>query len=287
MYNYQIVYIKNYYERLSMRLLITNELIYKWTAYYLCKKITLAHKNSNKPFVLGLPTGSTPLGVYKELIKLYKNGQLSFTNVVTFNMDEYVGLSKEHPQSYNYYMHHHFFDHVDIDRKNVHILNGKAKNLEKECLQFEKKIADCGGIDIMLGGVGVDGHIAFNEPGSSLSSLTRIKTLNHSTIVANSRFFDNDISKTPYLALTMGIQTILNAREIIILAAGTQKSLAVHQAIEGGISSMCPITALQMHNKAVIVCDKLATHELKVKTIDYFEDIIDEYSDMLKYVKNI
>lgn len=269
-----------------MRLLVTNQLLCKWAALYLCKKIKEFNRNANRPFVLGLPTGSTPLQLYQELIKLYREGKISFKNVVTFNMDEYVGLSKEHPQSYFYYMHSNFFDHIDIERKNINILNGNVKNLDKECKDFEKKISNYGGMDIIFGGVGEDGHIAFNEPGSSLNSVTRVKTLNHSTVAANSRFFNYEIAKTPNLALTMGIKTILDAKEVVILAQGIKKAQAVWNAVEGAVSSICPITALQLHNKVVIACDDLATHELKVKTVRYFENVVDEYSEVLVYTLN-
>jgi len=261
-----------------MRLLITKHGVGRWAAHYLCKKISNAQPTATKPFVLGLPTGSTPLDMYKELIKLYQMNKLSFKNVITFNMDEYVGLSKEHLQSYNYYMHKNFFDHIDINRNNVHILNGNAENLEQECLDFESKIKEHGGIDLMFGGVGEDGHIAFNEPGSSLNSITRVKTLNHSTIVANARFFNHSVTDTPKLALTMGIKTIMDAKEVVILAKGVVKSTAVYSAIEGAITSMSPVSALQLHNKAVVVCDEHAAYELKLKTIRYFDAIEDDYS---------
>jgi glucosamine-6-phosphate deaminase len=269
-----------------MRLLVTHNLLGKWAAHYLSRKLQQFSANSTRPFVLGLPTGSTPLYMYQELVQLYRQGKISFKNVITFNMDEYVGLPQGHPQSYAHYMHTNFFDHVDIPKQNIHILDGNAKDLEAECNHFEQKIAACGGMDIIFGGVGEDGHIAFNEPGSSLNSETRVKTLNYSTIVANSRFFNHDLAQTPQLALTMGIKTILSSKEVVILAQGIKKARAVCQAIEGAISSICPITALQQHNKVVIACDDLATYELKVKTMRYFEDIHDEYSALLNQLTN-
>src|SRR3989337_3078731 len=180
-----------------MRLIIqpSYELVSKWTANYIATKIKEFNPNSKKLFVMGLPTGSSPIGMYKELIKLYKRGYVSFKYVKTFNMDEYVGLPEDHPESYHYFMWHHLFSHVDIPHENVNILNGNAKDLKKECEHYEEKIKKIGGIHLFLGGIGPDGHIAFNEPGSSLSSRTRIKTLNLNTIKANSRFFENDINK--------------------------------------------------------------------------------------------
>ena len=157
-----------------------------------------------------MPTGSTPIETYKELINLYKEGVLSFENVITFNMDEYVGLAPEHEQSYHYFMHENFFKHIDIKEENINILNGLAENLEEECQRYEDKIKSVGGIDLFLGGIGEDGHIAFNEPGSSLASRTRDKDLTYDTILANSRFFDNDINKVPKLALTIGVGTLMD-----------------------------------------------------------------------------
>ena len=175
-----------------------------WVADYVIDRIKKAKPTKQKPFVLGLPTGSSPLPVYREFIKRYKAGKVSFKNVVTFNMDEYVGLPENHKESYHYFMYDNLFNHIDIPRENINILNGNAKNLDKECIEYEKKIKRYGGIDLFLGGIGPDGHIAFNEPGSSLSSRTRIKTLSYDTILANSRFFDGDMKKVPTQALTVG-----------------------------------------------------------------------------------
>ena len=174
-----------------MRLLIHDNYqdLSKWLAYYVAGKINKFQPTKTKPFVIGLPTGSSPLGVYLELISLYKDEKVSFKNVVTFNMDEYVGISEDHPESYHYFMYSNFFNHIDIPKENINILNGNAIDLLKECSDFEEKIMKVGGIELFLGGIGSDGHIAFNEPGSSLSSRTRLKTLTHDTIMANSRFF--------------------------------------------------------------------------------------------------
>ena len=182
-----------------MRLIIQPDYqsVSQWAAHYVAAKIKAANPTPEKPFVLGCPTGSSPLGMYKALIDLNKKGIVSFQNVVTFNMDEYVGLPKEHPESYYSFMWNNFFSHIDIKPENTNILNGNAADLNAECARYEEKIKSYGGIDLFMGGIGPDGHIAFNEPGSSLSSRTRQKTLTTDTIIANSRFFDNDINKVP------------------------------------------------------------------------------------------
>lgn len=223
--------------------------------------------------VLGLPTGSTPLGVYHDLVELHRKGGLSFANVVTFNMDEYVGLHEDHPQSYHRFMWDNFFSHIDIKRDNVHILDGMAPDLSVECASYEASITAAGGIDLFLGGVGPDGHIAFNEPGSSLCSRTRVKTLTMDTRIANARFFEGDISQVPSTALTVGVGTIMDAREVLILVNGHAKARALRDAVEGGISHMCTLSALQMHQRGIIICDEDATVELKVGTVRYFKEI--------------
>jgi glucosamine-6-phosphate deaminase len=261
-----------------MRLLITKHNLGCWAAHYVAHKINQFAPSATRPFVLGLPTGGTPLDMYRELIRLNQENVVSFEYVITFNMDEYVGLAKTHPQSYHYYMWHNFFNHIDIKPENVHILDGMASDLDLECANYEAAIHACGGIHLQLGGVGEDGHLAFNEPGSSLASKTRSKDLNLSTVMANSRFFDNDLAKTPKFALTIGIDTIMQAQEVVILAKGLAKASAVCQAIEGAVSSMCPITALQFHRKALILCDEHAAYELKLKTIKYFANMQDDYS---------
>lgn len=245
----------------------------KWVASYIIAKIkdtNLARKNS---FVLGLPTGSSPLPVYKEFIKRYKAGDVSFKNVVTFNMDEYVGLPDNHTESYHYFMHDNLFRHIDIPKKNINILNGNAKDLEKECALYEEKIKKAGGIDLFLGGIGPDGHIAFNEPGSSLSSRTRVKSLTYDTILANSRFFDGDINKVPKQALTVGVGTVMDAKEVILIVSGFNKARALKAVVEEGISHMWTASILQMHQRGIIVCDEAATMELQNETVKYFTSI--------------
>jgi glucosamine-6-phosphate deaminase len=258
-----------------MRILIQEsyQALSKWVAYYIAQKIQQANPTEDNPYVLGLPTGSSPIGTYQELIELYKQGLLSFKNVVTFNMDEYVGLPEENPQSYHYFMWSKLFSHVDIPEENVNILNGNAEDLEGECAAFEKKIKDVGGIDLFLGGIGPDGHIAFNEPGSSLSSRTRIKTLTYDTRLANSRFFNNDINKVPRTALTVGVGTIMDARRVLIIISGYSKARALQKGVEEGVNHMWTISMLQLHQHGIIVCDEDATMELKVGTVKYFKDI--------------
>lgn len=244
-----------------------------WTAKYIADAINRKAATTSAPFVLGLPTGSTPIGTYKELIRLNKEGYVSFANVITFNMDEYVGLPEEHPQSYHSFMWDNFFSHIDINPDNVNILNGNAADLKKECDDYEKRIESAGGIDLFLGGVGEDGHLAFNEPFSSMASRTRIKTLTEDTILVNSRFFDGDVNQVPKLALTVGVATVLSAEEVIVLAFGPKKARAVREGVEGAYSHQWTITGLQTHRHGILVTDEAAAGELKVNTYKYFKDI--------------
>jgi len=258
-----------------MRVIIepTYKVASKWAANYVAGRINEFGPTDSKPFVLGLPTGSSPLGMYRELIELNKAGTVTFKNVVTFNMDEYVNLPKDHSESYHSFMWNNFFSHIDIPKENANILDGNAPDLEAECAKYEEKIKKVGGINLFVGGIGPDGHIAFNEPGSSLSSLTRVKTLTYDTIIANSRFFDGDINKVPKTALTVGVKTVLDAEEVLIIVNGHNKARALQHAIEQGVNHMWTISALQMHPKGIIVCDEEATIELKVGTAKYFKDI--------------
>lgn len=182
-------------------------------------------------------------------------------------MDEYVGIPRDHPESYHSFMWKHFFSHVNVNPNNVHILNGNAPNLEAECVAYEDAIKRVGGIDLFLAGIGEDGHIAFNEPGSSLASRTRVKTLAYDTILANSRFFDNDINKVPRMALTVGVQTVLEAREVVVIIIGQRKALALQRCIEQGVNHMWTLSSLQLHPHPMIVADEDATLELQVKTV--------------------
>ena len=209
--------------------------------------------------------------MYKKLIEFYKAGKISFKFVKTFNMDEYVDLPRDHPESYHYYMYNCFFKHIDIDPKNVHILDGNAADLIAECDLFEDKIKEAGGIELFIGGIGPDGHIAFNEPGSSLVSRTRVKTLASDTLEANARFFDNDIEKVPKQALTVGVGTVMDAKEVMILITGSHKAFALYKAIEEGVNHMWTVSAFQQHPRTLIICDEDATLELRVKTVKYFK----------------
>ena len=245
----------------------------QWAAEHVIQRINEAQPTADKPFVLGLPTGSSPEGMYACLVKANKEGRVSFKNVLTFNMDEYVGLPEEHPESYHSFMARNLFDHIDCPKENIHILNGNAPDLEAECKHYEEMIREAGGIDLFLGGIGPDGHIAFNEPYSSLSSRTRVKTLTTDTIIANSRFFDNDVNKVPKLALTVGVGTVMDAKEVMILVNGHHKARALKAAIEGAVCQEWTISARQTHQHGIIVCDEPATDELKVGTYKYFKDI--------------
>ncbi|KAG0746178.1 hypothetical protein G6F57_004465 [Rhizopus arrhizus] len=258
-----------------MRLIVRDdyEEVTSYVANYVKERINQFKPSESRPFVLGLPTGSSPVGVYKKLVEIYKSGEISFKHVVTFNMDEYVGLPRDHPESYHSFMWKHLFMHVDIHPDNVHILDGNAPDLDEECKKFEADIARVGGIELFLGGIGPDGHIAFNEPGSSLTSRTRVKTLAYETIIANARFFDGDVSKVPKLALTVGVATVMDAREVLVIITGAHKAIALANCIEGGVNHMWTVSAIQMHPKGLIVCDEDATLELHVKTVKYFKSI--------------
>ena len=245
----------------------------RWTARHIARRIRAKQERSGTPFVLGLPTGSTPLGTYRELIEMYRAGELSFANVITFNMDEYVGLPETHPQSYHTFMREHLFRHVDLRPENTHLLDGNAPDLGRECADYEQRIAEVGGIDLFLGGVGEDGHLAFNEPFSSLGSRTRVKTLTEDTRRVNARFFGDDAGQVPRQALTVGVATVLDAREVVILALGPRKAEALRQCVEGPCSHTATITALQMHPHAVVVCDDPAATQLRVATYRYFKEI--------------
>lgn len=211
--------------------------------------------------VLGLATGSTPVGTYKELIRMHKEEGLDFDQVVTFNLDEYIGLPPEHDQSYRYFMDQNLFNHINIRKENTHIPDGLAKDPEAFCEQYEEMIKEAGGIDIQLLGIGSNGHIAFNEPGSSLGSRTRIKTLTEQTRRDNARFFEK-FEDVPKYAFTMGIGTIMEARRIILLANGPNKAEAVAKTIEGPITAMVPATVVQLHRIATIIVEKEAASKL-------------------------
>ena len=243
----------------------------EWAARHIIDAIN-SHKEA-RPYVLGLPTGSSPIGVYQRLVAANKRGEVSFRNVVTFNMDEYVGLPRTHHESYWYFMHDNLFDHIDIPKENINILNGLAEDPEEECRRYEEKIASYGGIDLFLGGIGVDGHIAFNEPYTSLTSRTGLRSLTTDTRIVNSRFFGNDPEKVPAQALSVGVGTVTDSKEVLILINGHNKARALAATVEGGVSQKWTCSALQMHNGAIIACDEAACGELTVDTYKYFLDI--------------
>lgn len=246
-----------------------------WAARHIAQAIKEKATVTDAPFVLGLATGSTPIGTYDELIRMYKAGEISFKNVITFNMDEYVALPEEHPESYHSFMHRYFFDHVDVPAENINILNGNAADLKAECDNYEKRIVAAGGIDLFLGGVGEDGHLAFNEPYSSLQSRTRVVDLTYDTLLVNSRFFDNDINKVPRQAMSVGVATVTDAKEVLVLAFGHKKARAIQAAVEGPMTHTVTVSALQNHPSGIIVCDELAAGELKVNTYRYFKEVED------------
>ncbi|KAI5630737.1 glucosamine-6-phosphate isomerases/6-phosphogluconolactonase domain-containing protein [Phthorimaea operculella] len=219
--------------------------------------------------------------MYRKLIEFHKEGRLSFKYVKTFNMDEYVGLPRDHPESYHYYMWNEFFKHVDIEPSNAHVLDGNAPDLVAECARFEQLIKEAGGVHLFIGGIGPDGHIAFNEPGSSLVSRTRVKTLAYDTLEANKRFFGNDISKVPRQALTVGVGTVMDAKEVMILITGVHKALALAKAVEEGVNHMWTVSAFQQHPQTIFVCDEAATLELRVKTVKYFKALSEEHQKLI------
>lgn len=207
--------------------------------------------------VIGLATGDTPKGMYRELVKLYNNGDIDFTNIKTFNLDEYYGLSKENPQSYHYYMMENLFKHVNIKKENIHIPNGMAESIEKECEEYEKKIQEAGGIDLQVLGIGRNGHIGFNEPDLKFEAKTHLVELDEDTIKANSRFF-NSIDEVPTKAISMGIKTIMHAKKILLLASGKEKAEAIYKAVKGKITPEVPASILQLHPDAILIVDKEA-----------------------------
>lgn len=245
----------------------------QWAANHVIERINEFNPTPDHKFVLGLPTGSSPVGMYNELVEANRAGKVSFKNVITFNMDEYVSLPETHPESYHAFMARNLFDHIDCPKENIHILNGNAADLQAECKHYEEMIKEAGGIDLFIGGIGPDGHIAFNEPGSSLSSRTRMKTLTTDTRIANSRFFGGKPENVPAHALTVGVGTVMDAREVMILVNGHGKARAMQAAIEGAVNHMWTISALQMHEHGIIVSDEEAADELKVSTYKYFKDI--------------
>jgi glucosamine-6-phosphate deaminase len=228
--------------------------------------------------VLGLATGSTPVGLYKELAQRHKLKGLDFSQVTTFNLDEYLGLPPSHEQSYRFFMDQNLFKHINVPPSSVHVPYGHAEGVLEFCEWYENAIKQAGGIDIQILGIGGDGHIAFNEPGSSLGSRTRLKTLTEETIKDNARFFD-DLAQVPRFAITMGVGTILEARKIILIANGPKKAKIIAEAIEGPITSQVSASALQLHRDVVVILDKEAGLELK--RADYYKWVFDQKKKLL------
>jgi glucosamine-6-phosphate deaminase len=228
--------------------------------------------NAKPNAVLGMATGSTPLGLYQELVRLHREEELDFSRVTTFNLDEYVGLPVNHPQSYHYFMREHFFQHVNIPPHNINIPSGTTSNYRAFCEWYEQRIGECGGIDLQILGIGSDGHIAFNEPTSSMSSRTRLKTLSKMTIDDNARFFDRR-EDVPVYAITMGVGTILDAM-LVLVASGRAKARAIAQAVEGPVTSMVTASAIQLHRDATVIVDEEAASELAMR--DYYTFIYEK-----------
>ena len=220
--------------------------------------------------VLGLATGSTPLGVYQELIRMHKEERLDFSLVTTFNLDEYVGLAPTHNQSYRYFMQSNLFNHINISPWNTHVPDGMAVDFEVHCREYEHRIRDAGGIDLQLLGIGTDGHIAFNEPGSSLGSRTRLKTLASETVRDNARFFSS-AEEVPRLAVTVGVGTILEARRCLLLALGSSKAAAIHATVEGPVTAQITASALQLHREVIVVVDEPASSALHRR--QYYDEV--------------
>ena len=217
----------------------------------------------NKPdCVLGLATGSTPIGLYKELIRMHKEEGLDFARVTTFNLDEYYGLAPAHDQSYHYFMHDNLFNYINVSPANIHVPSGTAPDVEVSCARYEEMIEEAGGIDIQVLGIGSDGHIAFNEPGSSLASSTGLVTLTEETVKDNARFFET-AEEVPRFAVTMGVGTILETRKCLVLASGAKKAGIIAEAVEGPITSQITASALQMHPDTVVIVDEEASAAFK------------------------
>ncbi len=207
--------------------------------------------------VLGLATGSTPEGMYRELVKLNQERTVDFSGVITFNLDEYIGLPPGHPQSYHHYMHHHFFNHINVAPQNIHIPQGQAGNMAETCLEYDQKIADAGGIDLQVLGIGANGHIGFNEPHTYLKMQTHLIDLTEETVEANSRFFDT-AEEVPRQAVTMGMGSIMQARRILLLASGKNKAPAIKETVSGKITTAVPASFLQLHREVILILDKEA-----------------------------
>jgi glucosamine-6-phosphate deaminase len=252
----------------------------EWAAHYVAHAINDFSPDRKNRFVLGLPTGSTPLEMYRILVQLHNAGIVSFEHVVVVNMVEYIGIPPEHPMSYHSYIREHLFRHIDLPEENIVYFNGDADDPESECDEYEERIERLGGMHLFIGGIGPDGHIAYNEPGSSFQSRTRVIRLREDTIRANARFFSDDPGRVPRKAMTLGIATIMDAEEVMILISGFHKAQALQQVVEEGVNHMWTVSCLQLHPNSIIVCDEPATYELKVGTVRYFEQVEREQADL-------
>ncbi len=232
--------------------------------------------------VFGLATGSTPLALYKKLIEANQNKTVSFSDASSFNLDEYLGLSGQHPQSYRHFMQENLFNHIDIHRDNTHVPHGDAENPITACKEYDELITQKGGIDIQLLGIGRNGHIGFNEPSSGLSSRTRVKTLTHATIADNARFFAEGEFQ-PHLSITMGIGTIMDSRKVLLLATGSSKADAIYATVEGPLSASCPASALQMHQDVMLIIDEAAAEKLQHK--EFYKHIERENQKLMASLK--
>lgn len=238
-----------------MRLIVTKISVGLWAAAYIKNTVKQFAPALDKPFVIGLPTGSTVLDMYAILRTFAKERLLNFQHIITFNMDEYVGLPADHPQSYHSYMRRNLFDHVNLLPEHIFMPNGQAKDLIQECTRYEEAMVQAGGIDLFIGGIGRNGHIAFNEPGTPFNSRTHVADLTPSTREANARFFQNDLSRVPRQALTVGIGTILDAKELLFIASGVKKAAAVAHLITQPATPSWPLTALKLHPRATLLAD--------------------------------
>jgi glucosamine-6-phosphate deaminase len=258
-----------------MRIIIHDsyEALSKWTAYYIVMRMKEFNPSPARPFVLAIPAGMSPIGTFQQLISLHQEGKVTFRNVVAFGLNEYAGIPEDHPQSHHSVLWNNFFSQIDIQEENVRLLDGNASDFDRECQSFEEQIKKVGGIHLFLGSIGPDGHIGFNEPGSSLSSRTRIKTITHGARSANARWFGNDINKVPKTGLTMGVGTLMDAEEVLMVISGFNKARALQKILEEEVNHMWTVSMLQLHQHGIIVCDEEATMELKVGTVKYFKDI--------------
>jgi len=271
-----------------MRLLIFQDYdqISKKTAEFVINLIN--ERENERPVVLGLSAGYSVLRTFSYLVEAYKNNQVSFENVITFNIDEFVDLPRDSPHSQHTYMWENFFSKINIRRENINFLDGNTLDWDDECARYEEKIREVGGIDLIFFGTGLDGHVGRNEPGSSFESRTRPKTLAYDTLLQLSKRHGVEIDKVPKIALTMGLKTIMDARQLLVLFSGVERSHALERCLEQGINHMFPVSIAQLHPKVCFICDEDSTLELRVKTVRYFQGLaetVQNYEASLKASK--